>query len=146
MQAHEILRAVARKLGIKYLAAELKVSPKLFQKWTQPVGPAHDGRVNPAERVLQITQITGNPRLLEWLCEQAGGRFVHGEELRELICQDCQQLITRLERVVHAGANKPTGDRRWELADGSWELGTGEEAKSRGRCRYRLANGRCGRN
>jgi len=127
MEAHEIVRLVARKLGNKHLAAEMKVSPKLFQKWTQPVGPAHDGRVNPAERVLQITQITGDPRVLEWICEQAGGRFVRGRELRALACAECERRIAELKAVMKIEAGgKVTGN-----AGGS-------------RCRYRRRDGRCG--
>ncbi len=76
MKSYEVLREVSQKLGAKHLAAELKISPKLFQKWTQPVGPAHDGRMNPVERVVQITRLADDRRLVEWLCAAAGGFFV----------------------------------------------------------------------
>lgn len=63
-------------LGGKFIAGKLKVSPQLYHKWMLPTGVAHDGRVNPPERVKQITQVTGDPQLVQWLCEQAGGYFV----------------------------------------------------------------------
>jgi hypothetical protein len=139
MESHEVLRAVAKKQGLKRLAAELKVSPKLFQKWTQPVGPEHDGRVNPAERMDQIRQFTGDTRLLEWLCERAGGNFVRGGKLHRLVCAECERTIAGLEKLMQSG------DGSWQLADGEKQIGNGQLniGNVRG-CRYRRADGRCG--
>jgi hypothetical protein len=138
MKSYEVLRQAFKLVGCKNVAVELGCSLSLVHQWSRGQDGRSEAR-NPLDLLLRCLQITGDRRLLEWLCKQAGGRFVHGQELRSLICQDCEQLITKLEGVMRAGdGNKPTGARSWKLAER-------EEVISRGRCRWRLPNGRCGR-
>jgi len=137
MKSNEVLQRFFKKHGTKQLAATLGLSEPFLYKWCQPDGGKATGGWNPIERILVVTLATGDRSLVEFICKQAGGRFVQGEALRSLICQDCEQLITKLEGVMRA-SGKQTGARRWEMADGEKELNWG-------RCRYRLADGRCGR-
>lgn len=56
---------VARRLG---------VSTSLLYKWREPaVGGS--GQTNPLERTVQLMDATGDRRIIEWLCQRAGGNF-----------------------------------------------------------------------
>lgn len=57
---------VARRLGI---------STSLLYKWREPtVGGS--GQTNPLERAVQLVEATGDLRILDWLCQRAGGNFI----------------------------------------------------------------------
>jgi hypothetical protein len=84
MKSHEVLKAACRKVGCKTVAAELKVSLALVHKWTSA---RPDGRVqewNPLDRVAHLQKVTGDVRLVQWLCEQAGGVFVPNPPVKAL--------------------------------------------------------------
>src|SRR5262249_36655067 len=78
MQSHEVLREAAEKVGVKALAAELKLSPALIYKWCEeadPTDPDASGARNPLDRVRDIVRLTGHIEVVSWLCEQADGFF-----------------------------------------------------------------------
>jgi hypothetical protein len=131
MKSYEVLRRAFDPKGCKQAAAELNLSLSLIHQWSRGQAGQSAAR-NPLDVLLRILQTTGDARVLEWLCEQAGGEFVHGEKLRGLACAECQQLIAKLETLMKQG-------------DGRWQMGVGgkQTGNIRG-CRYRRANGRCG--
>ena len=151
MKSYELLRQVLKKVGIKQMAAELKLSPSLLYQWSR----AEDGQsaaLNPLDRVVQLAALPGGVALLEWLCRQAGGRFVRGKELRALACQECERRIAELRSIVTAAdGSKQPGDRRWKLGVGgknhlpsaNSQL-PGARAAGGSRCQHRRADGRCG--
>jgi len=57
--------AVARQLG---------VSTSLLYKWREPA-EGGSGQTNPLERAVQLIEATGDPRIVDWLCQRAGGSF-----------------------------------------------------------------------
>lgn len=75
MKSHELLSAVFDKCSPKEVAAELGVSVSLVYKWAEPAAGG-SGAANPLDRVAALVRCTGDPRLAQWLCEQAGGFFV----------------------------------------------------------------------
>lgn len=57
--------SVARRLG---------VSTSLLYKWREPaVGGS--GQTNPLERAVQLIEATGDARIVDWICQRAGGSF-----------------------------------------------------------------------
>lgn len=77
-RSDEVLKQAADKIGVKALAAELKLSPALVYKWCQPFDPEDpdsSGTRNPLDRLAQIVELTGDIDLVNWLCRQAGGFY-----------------------------------------------------------------------
>lgn len=70
MESHQIIKESVQDLGIKYVAAELKVSPSLLYKWCEPREYSDSGTANPLDRVADLYRITGDPRLIAWACQQ----------------------------------------------------------------------------
>lgn len=56
---------VARRLG---------VSTSLLYKWREPTEDG-SGQTNPLERTAQLVGATGDTRIVDWLCQRAGGSF-----------------------------------------------------------------------
>ncbi len=76
--SHEVLKQAADKIGVKALAAELRLSPALVYKWCQehdPNDPDSSGARNPLDRLAGIVRTTGDVEVINWLCHQAGGFF-----------------------------------------------------------------------
>jgi hypothetical protein len=80
MKSYEVIRQAVDELGVKAVAAALKVSPALVYKWCEPPAdesdPDQSGAKNPLDRVRDIYLLTKDIRLVRWLCNGAGGFFV----------------------------------------------------------------------
>jgi hypothetical protein len=75
MESYELLREVLDKKNAKEVSADLQLSTSMIYKWAQP--SANDGGVeNPLDRVEALYQSTGDQRLIQWLCQRAGGFFI----------------------------------------------------------------------
>jgi hypothetical protein len=75
MESHEILREVFQRTSPKHAAGELGLSLSMLYKWAEP--PAQkSGAANPLDRVARLVQCSGDERILQWLCQQAGGFFI----------------------------------------------------------------------
>jgi hypothetical protein len=75
MESHEILREVFQKTSPKHAAGELGLSLSMLYKWAEP--PAQkSGAVNPLDRVARLVRCSGDERIVQWLCQQAGGFFI----------------------------------------------------------------------
>ena len=78
MQSHELLREVFKETSAKQIAADLNLSLSLIYKWAEPPeNVAGSGLTNPLDRFDQLIKSTGDPRLAQWICERAGGFFIH---------------------------------------------------------------------
>lgn len=97
MESHEVLKSSITIVGVKSIAAELGVSESLIYKWCQEC-PANEldeksGARNPLDRVMELYRITGDPRLIVWMCERAGGYFV--ENPRKISKEDVDAAVFR---------------------------------------------------
>ena len=70
MESHIVIKDAVQELGIKRVAADLKVSPSLLYKWCEPRQYSDSGAANPLDRVADLYRITGDPRLIAWTCQQ----------------------------------------------------------------------------
>jgi hypothetical protein len=128
MNSHEVLRAALRDNGAKQLATETGVSVSTIYKWTEPT-EGGSGVQNPLDRVAAILRCTGDARIAQWVCEQAGGFYVsnpvprdgrHAEVL-PATSQIMQEFADMLSVIAQAAldndiSTRETGDirRRWE--------------------------------
>lgn len=115
MQSWEVLRDASERVGVKSLAAKLKLSSAMVYKWCQPPpadGEEGSGARNPLDRVRELYEITGDDRLINWLCQAANGFFTlnpsaaPGEQEEELLAatqrfvQDFGTLLAEISRSM----------------------------------------------
>lgn len=134
MRSHEVLREATDKIGVKALAARLRLSPALIYKWCEeadPNDPDASGTRNPLDRVREIVEYTGHLGVLSWLCHEANGFFVYNPEADSAdidsdLLQSTQHLVMAFsdllqevsESVADDGAISPVEADRIRL---DWE-------------------------
>jgi hypothetical protein len=75
MESHELLREIFDRKAPKEVSADLELSTSMIYKWAQP--SANDGGIeNPLDRIEALFQSTGDHRLVQWVCQRAGGFFI----------------------------------------------------------------------
>jgi len=77
MQSYELLREVFDAKTPKQVAADLGLSLSMVYKWAEP--PTHaagSGTGNPLDRIEALFNSTGDYRLVQWICQRAGGFFI----------------------------------------------------------------------
>ena len=116
-RSDEVVKRAARAIGVKALAAELKLSPALVYKWCQPLDPNDpdsSGARNPLDRVVDIVRATGDQDVVNWICHQAGGFFAPNPQIdhknaKTDLLVGAQQLVKEfsdmLEEVSRAVAD-----------------------------------------
>ena len=77
MQSYELLRDVFHKASAKQVSAEMGLSLSMIYKWAEPSDEAAgSGSTNPLDRIAALQRCTGDPRIVQWICEKAGGFFI----------------------------------------------------------------------
>jgi hypothetical protein len=81
MHSHEVMRDVLKKTSAKQIAAEIGLSLSLIYKWAEPPeDESGSGTGSPLDRVGQLIRITGDARVAQWVCEQAGGFYIRNPQ------------------------------------------------------------------
>ena len=75
MESHEILREVFQKTSPKHAAGELGLSLSMVYKWAEPPEDK-SGAANPLDRVAVLMRCSGDERIVQWICQQAGGFYI----------------------------------------------------------------------
>ena len=121
MEAHEVMKEVLKRSSAKQVAAEMGLSLSLIYKWAEPPDGSGSGANSPLDRAGQLVRITGDTRIAQWLCEQAGGFYIRNP--REL--PPARPLIPITNDIVQEFA-----DMLATIATSSSdEVITGEEAR-----------------
>ena len=134
MRSSEVLKTAADTIGVKALAAKLNLSPALVYKWCQESGkedPDSSGARNPLDRLAEIIHATGDEKVVNWLCHEAGGFFVHNPPTRhtdgetELLRQtqslvkEFSDLLSTVTRSIEDDGQ--IEDREADLIRRKWE-------------------------
>ena len=101
MHSYEILRRAADRIGVKALAAELRLSTALVYKWCQewdPNDPEASGARNPLDRLADVVRVTEDHGVVNWLCHESGGFFVPNPHPRT--AQLSTELLMNTQRMV----------------------------------------------
>lgn len=130
MQSHELLREVLQKTSAKQVAADLGLSLSMIYKWAEPSETeTGSGAVNPLDRIEALWRSTGDERLVQWICQRAGGFFIrnpqtthaHPDYLIPATNQIIQEFADLLAVIAAAAAdnciNPPESKKiraRWE--------------------------------
>lgn len=76
MHSHELLREVYDQSNPKQIAADLGLSLSLIYKWAEPTQDTGSGAMNPLDRIEALVRSTKDPRIVQWICERAGGFYI----------------------------------------------------------------------
>jgi len=130
MQSHELLREVFQKHSAKHIAAEMGLSLSMIYKWAEPPDPdAGSGTVNPLDRIESLQRCSGDARIVQWICQRAGGFFIknpktlhpHPEFLIPATNEIIQEFADLLAVIANAVAdNQITADEAANIR-GRWE-------------------------
>jgi hypothetical protein len=130
MHSHELLREVFQKSGAKNIAADLGLSLSMIYKWAEPPDPdAGSGAVNPLDRIDALQRHCADPRIVQWICQRAGGFFIknpktnlpHPEFLIPATNEIIQEFADLLAVIAQAVAdNQITPDEAANIR-GRWE-------------------------
>ena len=128
MQSHELLREVFEKKSAKEVSADLELSTSMIYKWTQPREGDGSGIENPLDRVEALYQSTGDPRLIQWLCQRAGGFFIlnpkntpHPHFLIPATNEIVQEFADLLQVVAAAAADNQITQTEAKQIRARWE-------------------------
>jgi hypothetical protein len=102
MHSHEVMREVLKKTSAKQIAAEMHLSLSLIYKWAEkPEDESGSGAGSPLDRVGELIRITGDARVAQWVCEQAGGFYIRNPKN----LPTDQPLIPITNDIVHEFAD-----------------------------------------
>jgi hypothetical protein len=112
------------------VAAELGLSLSMIYKWAEPPDPSTgSGTVNPLDRIESLQRCSGDPRIVQWICQRAGGFFIknpkttnaHPEFLIPATNEIIQEFADLLAVVANAVAdNQITPKEAADIRD-RWE-------------------------
>ncbi len=102
MQSHELLREVFQKSSAKQVAADLGLSLSMIYKWAEPPDPAAgSGTVNPLDRIDALFRCSRDERIVQWICQRAGGFFIRNPKTNHRICQRAGGFFIRNPKTNH---------------------------------------------
>jgi len=112
MQSHELFREVFEKKKPKEIAADLGLSSSMIYKWGEP-NTAGSGVGNPLDRMEALLKSTGDHRLVQWICQRAGGFFIinpkNTPHPHQLI-PATNQIVQEFADLLHVIANSTTDE------------------------------------
>src|SRR5438067_5629289 len=130
MQSHEILREVFQKCSPKQVASELGLSLSMIYKWAEPPDmAAGSGSTNPLDRIDALLHCTADRRLVQWICERAGGFFIlnpkdnkpHPSYLIPATNEIVQEFADLLAVIASAAADNQITKKEAEQIRARWE-------------------------
>jgi hypothetical protein len=131
VQSHELLREVFRETSPKQISADLGLSLSMIYKWAEPPDPntGGSGAINPLDRVDALLQATHDTRMVQWICERAGGFFVrnpkvfkpHPSYLIPATNQIVQEFADLLAVIASAAADNQINQKEAKTIRARWE-------------------------
>ena len=130
MQSHELLREIFQKCSAKQLSSELGLSLSLIYKWAEPPDEeAGSGAANPLDRIESLYRCSQDTRIVEWICQRAGGFFIknpeqanpHPDYLIPATNQIVQEFADLLAVIATAAADNSITNREAQNIRDRWE-------------------------
>jgi hypothetical protein len=130
MQSHELLREVFQHVSPKQVAADLGLSLSMIYKWAEPGDPAAgSGTTNPLDRIDALIRCTDDLRLVQWICQRAGGFFIrnpktthpHPAYLIPATNEIVQEFADLLAVVAAAAADNQITQKESKQIRARWE-------------------------
>jgi len=115
MQSYELLREVLEKTSPKKVSADLGLSLSMIYKWAEaPDHAAGSGTGNPLDRIEALLQSTGDQRLVQWICQRAGGFFILNPKNTphpHYLIPATNQIVQDFADLLHVIATATADDR-----------------------------------
>jgi len=130
MHSHEILREVFQQCSPKQVAAELGLSLSMMYKWAEPPDvAAGSGSTNPLDRLDALLRCTKDRRIVQWICQRAGGFFIlnpklnkpHPSYLIPATNEIVQEFADLLAVIATAAADNQITKKESEQIRARWE-------------------------
>jgi transposase len=130
MQSHELLREVFEKCSAKEISSELGLSLSLIYKWAEPPDEAAgSGAANPLDRIEALYRCSQDVRIVEWICQRAGGFFIrnpdrtnaHPDFLIPATNQIVQEFADLLAVIATAAADNQINSAEAKTIRARWE-------------------------
>jgi hypothetical protein len=130
MQSHELLREVFQEASPKQVAADLNLSLSMIYKWAEPPDEVSgSGTSNPLDRVEALFRSTGDLRLVQWICQRAGGFFIknpktshsHPDFLIPATNEIIQEFADLLAVIANAAADNSISHEEARKIRARWE-------------------------
>lgn len=135
MRSYQVLKRAVDTIGVKALAARLRLSPALIYKWCQdydPADPDAGGARNPLDRLADVVEATGDQGVVNWLCQESGGFFVSNpaptrESVSTELLVKTQQLVREFSNLLDTVTQSIEDDGEIEPKEAdeirhAWEL------------------------
>ena len=115
MQSYELLREVFEKKTPKQVAADLSLSLSMVYKWAEPPNHASgSGTGNPLDRIEALLASTGDHRLVQWICQRAGGFFIQNPKNivhPHYLIPATNQIVQEFADLLHVIATATADDQ-----------------------------------
>lgn len=103
----KVLKQAVNRKGAKEIAQSLRISLPLLYKWCQEKATKdndRNGSLNPLDRVKTLIESTGDPEILQWLCQGAGGFFTKNPQEKDPIhpLEDAQRILKEFSDLLGA--------------------------------------------
>jgi len=130
MQSHELLREVLENCSAKQISSELGLSLSLIYKWAEPPDEAAgSGAANPLDRIEALFRCSKDFRIIEWICQRAGGFFIrnpeatnaHPDYLIPATNQIVQEFADLLAVIATAASDNQITPNEAKNIRGRWE-------------------------
>ncbi len=129
MESHELLRAVYDAGNARQIARDLGLSVSLIYKWAERADGTGSGAANPLDRIEQLVGSTRDDRIVQWICQRAGGFFIrnpraiwpHPPDLIPATNQVVQEFADLLAVVASAAADNQISPSEARSIRARWE-------------------------
>jgi len=98
VKSHILLRKILKTISAKEIAQAMKLSVSTIYKWAEPrTRNESSGIRNPLDRVALLHKVTGDKRIINWICSEADGYFIKNPKVG---IRQKDQLVPATTRVV----------------------------------------------
>ncbi|HTY88148.1 MAG TPA: phage regulatory CII family protein [Candidatus Acidoferrum sp.] len=133
MHSYELLREVFDQKAPKQVAADLGLSLSMVYKWAEPPNTAAgSGTGNPLDRIESLLRSTGDQRLVQWICQRAGGFFIQNPKTTphpHFLIPATNQIVQEFADLLHVIATA-TADEQITPAESKQIRARWEELKT----------------
>lgn len=127
MKSHSLLKKTLKVVSAKGIARAMNLSVSTIYKWAEP-RTRGSGIRNPLDRVVLLHKITGDKRVINWICSEADGYFIKNpktetkkDQLVPATTRVVSQFAELLGVVAHAaGDNRITTEESEQIRQ-TWE-------------------------
>jgi hypothetical protein len=107
------MREVLEKKKPRDIAADLELSTSMIYKWAEP-SVAGSGIGNPLDRIEALLKSTGDHRLVQWICQRAGGFFILNPKSTphpHYLIPATNQIVQEFADLLHVIATATSDDK-----------------------------------